>query len=271
MENICSIRDSVDRPASQELVAPRLLADVQREQAARSAVFQKPSRGPELEDRAKILAVLDEAEDRLKEICASVAGTPEEPLWNELEQASNAFSAEAPRLLARESPSLLLPRFVPAARGSPDAGRPAGCRQLCQGCQGRAAGLGTFPRAFAELHRAARQFLVAGSGLRGADGAAGGRHVAPARGPGQRVEPGFVAPAGEPGNRGAPLGRQPGQDPTAASGGRGTGRDRRQRPRPSRGRLRPAPGSRPDRNAGAGTQRRRRSALLQSAGRRLVH
>ena len=110
VENIRSIRDSADRLASQELVATRLLEDVQREQAALSAVFRKLSRGPELEDKEKILSELDEADDRLEEISASVAGTPEEPLWNELKRASNAFSAEARRLLAQENPSTLLSR-----------------------------------------------------------------------------------------------------------------------------------------------------------------
>lgn len=110
IENIRSIRDSAQQLASQELVATRLLEDVQREQAALTAIFHKLSRGPELVDREKILAELDEADDRLEEIGASVAGTPEEPLWNELKRASNSFSAEARRLLSQESPSTLLSR-----------------------------------------------------------------------------------------------------------------------------------------------------------------
>lgn len=110
IENIRSIRDSAQQLASQELVATRLLEDVQREQAALSAIFHKLSRGPELVDREKILAELDEADDRLEEISASVVGTPEEPLWRELKQASNSFSAEARRLLSQESPSTLLSR-----------------------------------------------------------------------------------------------------------------------------------------------------------------
>lgn len=110
VENIRSIRDSAERLANQELMATRLLEDVQREQAALTAVFHKLSRGPELVDRDKILSELDEADDRLEEIGASVAGTPEEPLWNELKHASNAFSEEARRLLAQEYPSTLLSR-----------------------------------------------------------------------------------------------------------------------------------------------------------------
>ncbi len=110
LENIRSIKEGAARLAGQELMATRLLEDVQREQAALSAVFHKLSRGPELVDREKVLSELDEADDRLEEISASVAGTPEEPLWNELKQASNAFSAEARRLLAQEAPSTLLSR-----------------------------------------------------------------------------------------------------------------------------------------------------------------
>ena len=110
VDNIRSIRDSAERLASQELMATRLLEDVQREQAALTAVFHKLSRGPELVDREKVLSELDEADDRLEEISRSVAGTPEEPLWNELKHASNAFSEEARRLLAQEYPSTLLSR-----------------------------------------------------------------------------------------------------------------------------------------------------------------
>lgn len=110
VENIRSIKESAARLANQELMATRLLEDVQREQAALSAVFRKLSRGPELADREKILSELDEADDRLEEISASVTGTPDQALWNELKQASNAFSAEARRLLAQEDPSTLLSR-----------------------------------------------------------------------------------------------------------------------------------------------------------------
>lgn len=110
VENIRSIKEGAARLTAQELMANRLLEDVQREQAALSAVFHKLSRGPELVDREKVLSELDEADDRLEEISASVVGTPEEPLWNELKEASNAFSAEARRLLAQEEPSTLLSR-----------------------------------------------------------------------------------------------------------------------------------------------------------------
>ena len=110
VENIRSIKEAAERLTGQELVANRLLEDVQREQAALTAIFHKLSRGPELVDREKVLSELDEADDRLEEISASVTGTPEEALWNELKRASNAFSAEARRLLAQEAPSTLLSR-----------------------------------------------------------------------------------------------------------------------------------------------------------------
>lgn len=110
VQNTRSIRESVAYLVGQELVATRLLDDVQHEQAALTAVFNKLSRDPEHVDREKILSQLDDADDRLEEISDSVAGTPEEPLWNELKQASNAFSTEARRLLALEAPTTLLSR-----------------------------------------------------------------------------------------------------------------------------------------------------------------
>ncbi len=110
VQNIRYIKENVADLVGEELVATRLLDDVQQEQAALTAVFYKLSRDPEQVDREKVLSQLDDADRRLEEIGQSVAGTPEEPLWNELKQASSAFSAEARRLLALDSPSTLLSR-----------------------------------------------------------------------------------------------------------------------------------------------------------------
>src|SRR5690242_17063100 len=93
------IRQSVADLVGEELVATRLLDDIQHEQAALSAVFQKLSRDPEAVDREKVLADLDEAERRMDQIDEAVADSPEEPLWNELKLASVAFAVEARRLL----------------------------------------------------------------------------------------------------------------------------------------------------------------------------
>lgn len=110
VESIRSIRTSVAQIVAQELVTIRLLDDIQHEQAALSIVFNKLSHDPQQVDREKILADLDDADDRLEEIGDSVKGSSEEPLWKELKQASQDFSSEARRLLSLEEPSTLLSR-----------------------------------------------------------------------------------------------------------------------------------------------------------------
>jgi signal transduction histidine kinase len=104
------IRQSLADMVGEELVATRLVDDIQHEQAALSAVFLKLSRDPEVVDREKVMADLDEAERRMDQIDATVAGTPEEPLWNDLEDATAAFADEARRLLSVEKPTTLLSR-----------------------------------------------------------------------------------------------------------------------------------------------------------------
>lgn len=110
VQAIGSIRTSVAGLVSEELVATRVLDDIAHEQAALSAVFLKLSRAPEAVDRQKVLSDLDEADRRMDQIDQTVSGTPEEPLWNDLQDASSAFSDEARRLLSVEHPATLLSR-----------------------------------------------------------------------------------------------------------------------------------------------------------------
>ncbi len=110
VQSIRSIQQSVASLVGEELVATRLLDDIQHEQAALSAVVLKLSRDPEVVDREKVLSELDDADRRLDQIGESVSGTAEEPLWDEFQQASAAFSAEARRLLSLEHPPTLLSR-----------------------------------------------------------------------------------------------------------------------------------------------------------------
>jgi signal transduction histidine kinase len=110
VQNIRSIKESAADLVSQELVANRLIDDIQHEQVALNAVFLKLSRDPEFVDREKVLSELDDADSRMEVIGESVAGTPEEPLWNELKKASGQFSQEARRLLSDEHASTLLSR-----------------------------------------------------------------------------------------------------------------------------------------------------------------
>jgi signal transduction histidine kinase len=111
--SVQSIRSIIENAAdlvNQELVANRLIDDIQKEQVALSAVFLKLSRDPDVVDREKVLSELDAADKRMDEIGQSVAGTPEAPLWSELKRSSGAFSQEARRLLSDENASSLLSR-----------------------------------------------------------------------------------------------------------------------------------------------------------------
>ncbi|MGE5644674.1 MAG: sensor histidine kinase [Acidobacteriota bacterium] len=110
LQSVRLIHESVAGLVSEEIVATRLLDDIQHEQAALSAVFLKLSRDPEAVDREKVLADLDEAESRMDQIDEAVSDSPEEPLWAELKTAMAAFSDEARRLLALENPTTLLSR-----------------------------------------------------------------------------------------------------------------------------------------------------------------
>ncbi|HWR54797.1 MAG TPA: sensor histidine kinase [Bryobacteraceae bacterium] len=110
VKNSQSIRSDVAYLVDQELIATRLIDGVQREQAALSAVFHKLARDPAQVDRDRVLHDLDEADRHLAEISSIAAGTPDEALWNEMIQASAAFSSEARRLLALQAPTTLLSR-----------------------------------------------------------------------------------------------------------------------------------------------------------------
>ncbi len=110
VHKIQSIKQNVADLVEEGLVATRLIDDIQREQAALSAVFYKLSRDPEYVDREKILSELDDTDKRIEQIGDSVTGTPEEALWDELQKATAAFSAEARRMLSLENPTTLLSR-----------------------------------------------------------------------------------------------------------------------------------------------------------------
>jgi signal transduction histidine kinase len=110
VQSFRAINRNVANLVSEELVATRLLDDIQHEQAALSAVFLKLSRSPEAVDREKVLADLDEADRRMDQIDDAVPDSLEEPLWTDLQKATTAFSDEARRLLSLESPTTLLSR-----------------------------------------------------------------------------------------------------------------------------------------------------------------
>ncbi len=110
VQSIRSIKESVADLVGEELLATRLIDDIQHEQVALSAVFLKLSRDPEAVDREKVLSELDDADARMDDIEGTVKGTSEEALWSELKKASGGFSQEARRLLSLDNPTTLLSR-----------------------------------------------------------------------------------------------------------------------------------------------------------------
>ena len=85
------------------LVTTRLIDELQREQDTLNAAFYKLSRGPELSERERLLAQLDEADQAVERIVAEAAGTAQAELWHELSTAVQGFSSEARRLLVRKN------------------------------------------------------------------------------------------------------------------------------------------------------------------------
>jgi signal transduction histidine kinase len=85
------------------LVTTQLIDELQREQDTLNAAFYKLSRGPELSERERLLAQLDEADQAVERIVAEAAGTPQAELWRQLSTAVQGFSSEARRLLVRKN------------------------------------------------------------------------------------------------------------------------------------------------------------------------
>jgi signal transduction histidine kinase len=85
------------------LVTTRLIDELQREQDTLNAAFYKLSRGPELSERERLLAQLDDADQAVERIVGEASGTPQAELWRELSSAVKGFSSEARRLLVRKN------------------------------------------------------------------------------------------------------------------------------------------------------------------------
>jgi signal transduction histidine kinase len=85
------------------LVTTRLIDELQREQDTLNAAFNKLSRGPELSERERLLAQLDDADQAVERIVSEAAGTAQAQLWRQLSVAVQGFSGEARRLLVRKN------------------------------------------------------------------------------------------------------------------------------------------------------------------------
>ncbi len=102
VRNIRSIQANATTLVEEQQQTTDLIEEIQREQGALSAVFYSLARGPESEDRERMLSKLDTAKQTIDELVAETTDTAEEALGKELGQAALAFSAEAHRLLELE-------------------------------------------------------------------------------------------------------------------------------------------------------------------------
>jgi signal transduction histidine kinase len=100
LNNAHSIKESAGSLVRNQLTTTRLVEEVEREQEAINAVFFKLSRGTDIGDRERVFRELDQADENIDRIVGEASGTTDEPLWDELREASLSFSAEARRLLS---------------------------------------------------------------------------------------------------------------------------------------------------------------------------
>ena len=103
IRNIRSIQANAATLVEEQKENTDLIEEVQREQAALSAVFYNLARDPESVDREKILTDLNAVNENISELVSETADTPEEGLGKELGQAALAFSVEARRLLGLDN------------------------------------------------------------------------------------------------------------------------------------------------------------------------
>ncbi len=79
----------------EQLLASRLLNDVQAEQDTLTAVLHEMSRRPETLDPPGMLHRLDDADASLERMISGAANTPEAAIWRQLSREVRAFSTEA--------------------------------------------------------------------------------------------------------------------------------------------------------------------------------
>ena len=99
VNNARSIAASSATLVTDQLVLTQLLDEVEREQQVLNAAFYRLSRTPEVVDRAKVLADLQQTDQAIAKLVAKAQGGPDEAVWNSLQRAALDFSSEARQLL----------------------------------------------------------------------------------------------------------------------------------------------------------------------------
>lgn len=84
-----------DLVAQQNLVASRLLDEVEREQGVLNGIFDRLSQAPETVDRSHVLADLDQTDHEIEQLVESRGADPDRQIWLNLLRATQGFSDEA--------------------------------------------------------------------------------------------------------------------------------------------------------------------------------
>ena len=110
IRNIQSIKENAASLVNEQRVTTRLIGEIQQEQSTLSAVFYKLARGPDTLDYEQILVQLAMIDEDMDRIASEAKGTPQESLWSQLNEASQAFSVEARRLLMMKRAPMIASR-----------------------------------------------------------------------------------------------------------------------------------------------------------------
>jgi len=104
LRNIRSIRESAAALVDDQLVTNRLLDEIQHQEAILGEAFSTLARDPDSVEPDRILAQLAVAGENIDRIVEAGLQTPQQHLWRQLREASQAFSAEARRILSIDEP-----------------------------------------------------------------------------------------------------------------------------------------------------------------------
>ncbi len=103
VRGIQSIQHNAADLLREQALSNRLIDELQHQERSVSEVFSVLARDPESVDYEGIMSQLDEADRDINRISAEGASTPERAMWESLQRASLAFSAEARQLLNDEA------------------------------------------------------------------------------------------------------------------------------------------------------------------------
>src|SRR5258706_1973734 len=101
VNNARSIAASAAELVTNQLVIARLLDEVERKQQLLNAAFYRLPRAPDVVDRERVLADLDQTDREIGRLVEQARGGPNEAAWNSLQRAVLDFSREARRLLSQ--------------------------------------------------------------------------------------------------------------------------------------------------------------------------